>query len=652
LGALIYDTDPLTGERLATINPKLPKILERFAFFLDQNSGGTLYQKVFQVWLAAYLEKTGVTFTVQGSGLNRTYKLLPGLQNSSNLLAEMEASLSKTDGSAPYAYVGLYLLTAWYFLVDSADGDYFSDAVKRYIAMKCLKWNWPISSKKAISIRPKFIRTSNYTNQFLGQLRVKNYSLTAMTSRSNLGDTDSVFDLPGSLPDDTKAGAIRTASYEFIKFFRSLFVSILNEEYLILLKEIGGDVAKKLNYFRNFGVGNGSGTFGLFGGSRGYGMSFINYDSESVIRPPYFKPKGARSESVKSVSDAAPPILFLVQWGANDPGPYVKVSVDGKTDPQKIAVDNAGDSFLADATGKDHVYKKSTGLLTFKNRAIGAIELQFESLGDETVFLLFSFSSLPTIPPSIEPKLRIDDLFLDNEFAIPTSKYLAFWTSFSEQAALDSLVLKMRDDPTFQIISSISGKGIGVRVDLNGPDEFASDLVSAPDQSDNQTPNSVATGNQGLRYAYGEAIWTTVSGEPSVLSICTEGYASPLRCTWDNWPPFQLNTQPGFGGDRKIDELQKDIGQFLQSSLGRGASYNTALSAFRAFGILEAIVRRLQDCADDLTPTQLSATQRDAIKDKLDSFLDTQASCWLMQVGLDRETGVKIDYNMFRKYAY
>ncbi|HXI23452.1 MAG TPA: hypothetical protein VNG71_06220, partial [Pyrinomonadaceae bacterium] len=71
-----------------------------------------------------------------------------------------------------------------------------------------------------------------------------------------------------------------------------------------------------------------------------------------------------------------------------------------------------------------------------------------------------------------------------------------------------------------------------------------------------------------------------------------------------------------------------------------------------AFGILEAIVRRLQDCADDLTPTQLSATQRDAIKNKLDSFLDTQASCWLMQVGLDREAGVKIDYNMFRKYAY
>ncbi|HXI23841.1 MAG TPA: hypothetical protein VNG71_08190, partial [Pyrinomonadaceae bacterium] len=591
IGALTYKTNPSTDERSDTVNPDLPKILARFAYYLDKEAHGTIYKRVYNQWLFDYLVKDAtnptVAATVEIDG-NNTYEMLSDRQNTTDLFVKIRDSFSSMGVNEYLVYIGLYLFAAWFFLVDSVDSGLFpgilsdrvfSNRVRRYLATQCLDWTWTGKSK-AVKVNRNFVLeagTANYTLQFVRQAKVDAYELDVMTGATNLGDIKTIFGVPAELVKE-----FRAADNDFITFFRGLLVKILREEFLSLLREIDPQLPGKLQDFGFYAVGNGTSTVGLFGAPP-LGISFFDYEIDNPISTHRYRPLQKREVTLWRGGGTAPPTIFLAQFGSNADTPLQAVWVTiGKNKSLEGIKAVKADQFLKSLTTTDYFYNSSTGLLTFK-KATDKIVLTYDTGGDEVAFFTFSFfaSTSSTVPPpSPDPRLRIDHLFLDNEFAIPVSSVLAFWISQSEQAALDSLVLKMRDDPTFQIISSISGKGIGVRVDLNGPDEFASDLVSAPDQSDNQTPNSVATGNQGLRYAYGEAIWTTVSGEPSVLSICTEGYASPLRCTWDNWPAFQLNTQPEFGGGRKIDELQNDIGQFLQPSFGRGASYNTALSAF------------------------------------------------------------------------
>jgi hypothetical protein len=675
LGALIYQTDSSTGERSTTINPDLPELLGRFAYYLDNPTNspsfarGTLYDNIYKKWLFDYVVKDtsnpnkAAVFTIGGKD---TYQLLPDRQSTADLFAKIRASFISLGDDSFHIYIGLYLFAAWFFLVDSVDTTIFpnftdrvfSDRVRRYVATQCLDWKWTSWPPTEIKINPDWIRdssTSQYTTNFLRQFKVYNFSLTTMKFTSNLRNTGAIFKVPPHLVTDFNKNAERNVDFEFITFFRKLLSNVLKEEFLHLSKEIGLGVAGLLGDFGLYAVGDGGTTLGFFG-APDFGLSFFDYDGDKSVKTAFYYTKRVREVTVWP-GGGGPSSIFLVQWGANGTGSNVSVTVGTRTTPNAIGIKSATDAYLQSVAGApDFTYDRSTGLLTFKNRTSEKIVFTYNSVGvDEIVFFTFGFGKLSTITtiPDPDPRLRIDYLFLDNEFAIPMSAVLAFWTAAPQETSLEALVLKMRGEPNFEIVSSISGGGIGVRVDMNGPDEFSSDLVPADDQTDNQVSNAVAFGNQGLRYAYGEALWTTRGGgAPGLLNLCTEGYASPLRCTWSTWAPFQLNTQPEFGGRRKADDLQTDIGDCLRPSLGLGPSYNTALSAFRAFGILEAMVRRLQDCADDLTPSQLTIAERDAIKDKLDVFLNTQARCVLLQVGLDRVAGVTIDYAMFRKYAY
>jgi hypothetical protein len=676
---LIHQLDP-NGARTSTINPDLRDLLSKFAYYMhDTRKAGVsnfdpLCRDIFDNWLSIYFGSAPVHISI---GADDACQLLPAYASQTDLLNGMRATLRSAGTASLYGYVGLLQFTAWYFLIGSRDGDHFNDHVKEYMSAQCLAWTWK-SLLGRVTVDGNYVYSNwpaqvTNTARFLNSFPVRNLPLETMAGSGFLGDIAMLFNVRGAVVAGTK----HSANFSFLKFFRGLLEHMLQEEYLCVLETLGTDISKRVLDSNFFAVGTGTTTTGFFGtsgiGQPRSGLVFFNYDLERLSDgPPYCRGKLTRDVPIwQAKADEEPPSFFIAQIGANWAGSTVDVVIDGEPSLNSITIAEAPSApprplLLGSTNDARFTYDQASRLLTV-DRTSRKVELRFTSVRDpavapplppnydEIAFLTFSFSPptppLPTIPAN-DPRLRVDYLFLDNEFAIPTSASLGFWTAAPQQAALNQIILKMRDDPAFTIAASIMGKGIGQRVDVFATDDFNSDLESAPDQADNEIPNNVALANVGLRYAYGDAIWTTpTDGGPGVLNLCTEGFASPLRCTWATWAPF-LIPRINLGGVTKASLLLGEIGQYLLQPLAPDPSYNVALSSFRAFGMLEAMINRLKNCADHLDPSQLNDAQRDAIKAKLAAFLATQASCALAHLGLDRLAGVTITYSMFQKYAY
>jgi len=439
---------------------------------------------------------------------------------------------------------------------------------------------------------------------------------------------------------------------------------MLKKEFHDLIKTISVDADNNLKIFDFFAVGNGSDTNGLFNATPNLGTAFFNYEGE--LNPgnarPHYKPKRLRDVPLLTEAEARKaPVVFLAQWGLDQAKSKAAVTICSVPDIANVLRATASDeNYFTSVTTPDFSYDYSTGLLSLKRDPNAEVGLQLTSDRlDEVVFFVMSYTPVdsPVITPP-DPRLHIDYRFQDNVFTIPASVSSGasrFWSSSPDVDTLKSLIEKMRDDPDFTITASISGQGVGGCVDTftSAPQ---SELMPADDQSDNELDNTTHLDNAIKRYAYGEAIWKSgPGGHGGVLDLCTEGFVSGLRCTFESWSPFQVFI-PALGMT-KAQALSAEIGQFLRTSsnLPQHAdkvSYNTALSAFRAFGMMEAIVKRLIDYACSLPSTDLTANQCNTIVAKLNGFLNDQAQCQLLQVGLDRVTNVTIDYTMFQKYAY
>lgn len=684
IGTLTYQTDATTHERTEIVNPDLPALLAKFAYYLHQRSvaGDSLSGRVFEQWLRPYL-KTNPSSPTTPLVTSGSYVLKDDLQTLPQLFAAIRDSTATLGSSAPLVFLGLYLFSAWHFLVDTKEvvSGYtvFNERVRRYIATQCQTWVWRGWAKADVRLKPDFILdmgTTIYAAPFLHQMEVRGYKISNMSQPNTLGDIDLLFDtatIPGFKPS-----AAEDADFAFVTFYRDLFTDLLKAEFSSLLCETALDTVWNITNIGCYAVGEGGTTKGFFGVGD-LGTIFFNYagDKARSKAEGLFTPLRKRQVPVWADGSAGTPSVFLAQWGADEDQATVAVTIGPTTYPQTLGL-NPDSAFLTEPPcGSEFNYEHSTGLLTFSRPPSGPVVLTYNTvedpgshMADEISYFTLSFVARTPFtqvsPP--DPRLRIDWLFADNEFVIPTTTLLGFWTpswpsvtsseGAAEQDTLNTLILRMRDSTDFMITSQIAGMGIGERIDMFESDEFQSDLVPAVDQSDNQVPNTVAVKNQFLRYAYGEVTWKTgQNGDPDVLNLCTEGFASPLRCTWDIWPAFQ-SLVAGSSTVTKAAALQADIGQYVRTSNNLPApyrdmpSYNMALSTLRAFGMMEAMVKRLEDCADDLTPAQLSPAQRDQIKATLEAFLHLQASTHLIQVGRDRMTDIVIDYAMFLKYGY
>jgi hypothetical protein len=258
---------------------------------------------------------------------------------------------------------------------------------------------------------------------------------------------------------------------------------------------------------------------------------------------------------------------------------------------------------------------------------------------------------------TLKSEISIECEFSDNVFLIPGPEWSAFWGSGNELNDLDDLINVLRDNLDCGLEFSGIGNGIG-RL-RSGPEPGLHGSAVEPDrnQRDRGASNSTTEPrNQPLRYSHGRVQrLQQFDGTKDTLLFTVLGFVSPPRCTWDSWSFFQEDLKPLHGTGKKIDALAIDIGSHVEKVPPTGPNakprYNTALCAFRAFSLLEAMISRFKvriaERVLDNTITNARATELVARLDDLISKLKVP----ITSGETDGSVGRILDYGLFHKYA-
>lgn len=647
-------------------NPLMYSLFEDFKTYMANTARGQLYQDVKANWLDT---------------------IIPVAPDTPSLLLAIKTSIIGGGLRSRDGLVGLYLFVAWYFLVSQPglDATRFSPRIKAHIREKCKSWEYKAGSNTvkvndSFMWDPAILAVEKYTSHFNNWL-----SLTATLKGHQLPHNLEIGDdnfYVGTSP--LSSSVLGTAKFNFVKCFRDFFQDILREEFQDLLLNIGPELGAAAVRIHTYAVGAGGDSVGFFGQTN-LGLSFFGYKGVDMVGNffPAFDAQTSQLIDVWSRGEQSTGVVTSFAALGIDPNGHADATVFFDSAPSlTLKASGSIDPYFqveAGGTPTGYTYDPVGGLVAGDDAGIGCIQLELSvpaaANPEEAAILIVSYVPFPaSLNQQFQKQhLRIDFLFNDNDFILPKDKWEVFWTdTATHRDALKSIIFGLRDSPNPRIEGFIEGKGVGERVDILW-DELQSDVVSAANQFDDPNADREAINNQGLRYAYGEVSWSDTSGVGGpVLCLQTEGYCSPVRCTWSSWPFFQKNTTDEFLNKKKAAELMTDIGFCLNSApdtldAGTDPSYNIALSAFRAMGMMVAMVERLKKCTLDLAPelhqppglwtdplTQLSKDQAQIIIGKLNDFLENHAKCDLVQVGqvaTKRLAGVVIDYEMYQKYA-
>lgn len=663
-----FDKIPVSGPAKYKINPKLDTLFQQYAaylqgFVMSETVNGVpkprvkLYSDIITRWIAVHVD--------DGIPLGSTATLLNAFRTK---------SLSLQDSQ--FMYVGLYMFVLWFYVVHSANKGHVHDKVKRYVTDQCTTWSQTIGGR-SVSIRPEFFLTPQFTDSFDAEK-----GIMWMLGAQRLGTLAPSPSRKSQFSRRLSEANQLVATLGFITEFRKHLADVVRTEFLDLLSIIDDSGTPKSNMQSNmiemiqWAKGDAFGaTVGLFAISE-LGTLFWNYELEvkgNSIRP---KTKPTKTLALPAGSNSSRSV-FLAQWGADQTN---RVLVTPRYDSPRTSASPTDDDALIipladDVPGpypnsngtsgspRGWSYSDVTGMLSIHDEGISRLDIDV-STGDEMTLLIFvntlgaSTSTTPDMPATTEHRLCFHQTFANNEFVAGPPP----WTSATDKAKTREIILRMRDIPASGMKAMVLGGGVGYPTKL--PTGFGSAVESDVDQADRNTPDPE---NESKRYGYGEVSWwPTFGGEKDVLVFVVEGFNSPMRCTWESWQPFDVVT-PETDCLTKSDAIFVDIGQHLRRSPrpdGTDApSYNTVLSAFRAMGMLEAIVMHLQARADELVGTDLTSQQCDEIKQELQGYLQG-IFVPIKQYLRKSQTGFQVGYAppnplqpapktvYFKKYAY
>jgi hypothetical protein len=346
--------------------------------------------------------------------------------------------------------------------------------------------------------------------------------------------------------------------------------------------------------FAMYGLGNGSGTTGLFG-RENYGIGFFNYAYQFTGEPG--QPNGTEILATRSVtlpmckSDNDGIAFFY--FGLETPKPGEPL-LPGQTLPEPsislTLLDTHGATLVTPAPllctqgPADYRFSGVPGSrvtpASLGTETVDSVEMVIRSdppdNPEEVVFIIFKNRIGEPAAVSIEAEWR----FNDNRFAGADALSGPVFSGQTLQDKLKTIVGDLVATANVDIQTFIQGYCVGESLNraANAP---GCDLRRAPIQTDTHHggPSYAA-----LRYCHGRIFW---SPSTQLLWFTAEGFVSPLRCTWDSHlvPTGNLT-------------LQGTFGQFLLPTAQ--PSYNCVLSAFRAFSICEAMMQAVMDRAVEM----------------------------------------------------
>jgi hypothetical protein len=684
IGTLVFKLDN-QNRRTNVVDPNLIDAYNDFAIYLRTRTD-RLSKKICEQWLNKVLPHPSNQINLNSVSLDTLYRDFLSRDSENNKLEYV-----KRGGEL--AICGTYFFVVWHFTVASAENrgsnlpPILNSNFRSYMRNFATNWSHKVGDI-IFRIDTNYFFDVSKRGNIEDQLSVAQWVIGWQDNTSNnqndgfisgiKTEKTMIFRVEPKQSEKIPFRKRQQATLSFVSDFCSSIQDVVSAELNALLGEIDVNLRSLISICRTIAVGDGSSTDGFFrfGGSGDtidLGVLFFSYSLELPPNSNTISPKQRVALDLKVDEFGVPYDVFIAHWGANlDDGgqlvgrPCVTVK-DKSVKLGSLTIGGPSDrntGFFNQQTSLTNlVYSSENGLLSFDPRNKWSnlqIELangpeEVPTNGDEIAFIVIQLKlpTLPTLPANT--KLAADYLFDDNKFIVPT-----LWNTSAEIVRLTELVLAMRKDVNFGIVSSILGQGIGRRVDLGTDLDHNSDLVSANNQLDNAVANEIAVENNALRYAHGKIIWFPKNdGSLSQLLISTEGFVSPLRCTWSIWSEFSQHVSGTT--TTKSDSMLQDIGQHLwgrpkgtPNHTQGPPSYNVALSAFRAFGIFCAIIKKIQDHVIEMgldANSGLSSSEAQTIVAKLESYLTTKAKSQLRQVGLDRDVvDVSIDYNLFQKY--
>lgn len=671
LGVLAHQFDSTTAKYGPDLNHNLHLLFSEFAFYMKVSATGELYDDVFEKWILNFLKKSSSNQPIANGA---AYEL-DNIAGPAQLISRFDTHRVSAGRDVVFMYIGLYLFVIWYLAVRTATG---TPAVLMPDIMHYVTEQLRTLRLGSVKIAKQFFTDGhdNYTPEYLRAFEVKR-SLGLLGITQSLGNVwNNVDGLPvlaaANSPDNNKKR--NQLTYAAVQLFKETIALIATEELKRLLWFIDDKAFAAFGELTLLTIGNGSGTNGFFG-KTDLGIIFFDYEmrpdpsyaGSPTSFPQYLGIQAKRDVNIWCSNELSrdPPSVFTAYCGFN--GGVASLAFDADTlagdriGTKKLTIaGNAfvGKNYFPEVSGESTAFQHDgRGNVITKSRQTGEINMKADSGGDEVMFLLFEhrlFGFSPD-PPEV-PNLFISQKFLNNRFGIPTTVWQTYWSTAEEEDKLDQIIHALKNNPGAPFMATCRGQGIGREIESKEVGKGGPAIQPAPDRADNRITDALANPkNEPLRYSYGEIRWhNEFGGQQNVVEFVANGFVSPLRCTWATWSFFQgISPKTGL---KKANTLHNDIGKHLRDSLGKGPSYNTALSAFRAFAVIEAMILKLKNRIASLTlansPPAKKLTNQEGIDltTRLDTFLDS-IQFPVSQIGSLEDTDVIVNYDLFHKYA-
>lgn len=462
------------------------------------------------------------------------------------------------------------------------------------------------------------------------------------------------------------AEAAAIVKRKFLQTLRTTVREILDADigrFLAALREKSAKLADSYGNFQQYALGDGTSTTSMFG-KYNFGLIFSEYELDDLENPVKVCKPYKNNISLIDASDPAGTSATFLYYGLDFdfrtvtkgtpaallPPPTIQLNGFSGTTPVAVArpVRNASDLWdhrplddagaIDDSVGLGDGVTRLTSLQCNINSALGYKQDPKEPDNwEEMIYIIFKHNipdprrpqtsqtqtttTTTTTPGSIF--LSAEWTHLDNDYQkvlVPrvgqTPAVIEPATFDQPQSELAALAAILVANPNFMIDVVITGFGIGFYT--GAADKKAHKLIKSPNQADR--PNAPGYGQ--LRHAHGWLEWegpgTTGSGW---LIGQVGGFASPLRCTWeDHFAPTKKQI---------LDTFLKDL--VTEDAAGRPV-YNCVLSSIRAFSLFHAMIEALCKAVD-----ATGASNAAAVKQKLQAYLKNEA-----QVDVILPTGVKM----------
>lgn len=664
LGVLIHEFNPTTGKYGPNVNPNLHLLFAEFARYLDVKTSTELYNDVFNKWIKNFLEKNASDKPIVDGDKYR----LDNINSAALLLTRFDQDRTTSGENIVFMYLGLYFFVIWYLAVKTATGTpaILSTDIMNYVTEQLMTLR-----RGTLKIAKDFFMDShrNYTANYLSAFQT-NKPLVLLGSLSSLGD---IWNHVNGLSSSSSPKLRNDITCAAVAFFKETIDHVATEELKRLLWYIDADALVGYEDMSALTIGNGSGTIGFFN-QESLGIIFFKYrmspdannDKKPEAFPRYLGIRGIADEYLWCAAERPgnAPAMFIAYIGFNgidaasvlfDANDLQGSRIGAKT--FKIqGMDFKGKNYFPDDKISSTAFVFSAPAnVSPKQENTGEIHIKAVSGLDEITFLLFQHHLfLKRDSPQI-PSVSVAEHFLNNEFGIAMSVWQAYWNTAEDEGKVDQIIHAIKNKPATRLIATCDGGGIGRVIEGHEVGVGGPGVAPAPDRSDNGIPDTQAKPeNDPLRYSFGEICWhDSFGGQENVVEFTAMGFVSPLRCTWGTWSFFDgIDPKTGV---RKRDTLEADIGKYLRDSLHKGPSYNAALSAFRAFSILEAMISRLKQRIAILAlpnaPSDKKLTSQEAsdLIDRLDTLLNS-ASFPVFQPGTKDPTDIVVNYELFHRY--